>query len=219
MSTLLFERSLPRFAAARVVSTLGSGGASGSGRCGWSSATRRPSLRGMGPRRAHAVGHLWIRPGHLGRPQLPLLRGHRLLPLRAGPRGRRHGPRGRRRCGRRRAGHGHPGGAPARLGCTARGIQPPLPACQAGNIGNCGNRLRPHPAGAANGFCADTGGGWSTSGLVAHSSQLYEVPEGLSDMTPSPWSRSPAPCTPCSAPPSRQVTSWRSSAPGPSVSW
>jgi threonine dehydrogenase-like Zn-dependent dehydrogenase len=31
------------------------------------------------------------------------------------------------------------------------------------------------------GFCADTGGGWSTSGLVAHSSQLYAVPDTLSD--------------------------------------
>jgi threonine dehydrogenase-like Zn-dependent dehydrogenase len=68
------------------------------------------------------------------------------------------------------------------LGCTARGIEPPCPACQAGNVGNCGNlafgHIRP---GLQTGFCADTGGGWSTSGLVAHSSQLYGVPEGLSD--------------------------------------
>ena len=35
--------------------------------------------------------------------------------------------------------------------------------------------------GLQTGFCADTGGGWSTSGLVAHSSQLYAVPDGLSD--------------------------------------
>jgi threonine dehydrogenase-like Zn-dependent dehydrogenase len=31
------------------------------------------------------------------------------------------------------------------------------------------------------GFCADTGGGWSTTGLVAHTSQLFAVPDGLSD--------------------------------------
>jgi threonine dehydrogenase-like Zn-dependent dehydrogenase len=31
------------------------------------------------------------------------------------------------------------------------------------------------------GFCADTGGGWSDAGLVAHGSQLHLVPETLSD--------------------------------------
>jgi threonine dehydrogenase-like Zn-dependent dehydrogenase len=35
--------------------------------------------------------------------------------------------------------------------------------------------------GLQTGYCADTGGGWSTTGLVAHSSQLFAVPEGLSD--------------------------------------
>ena len=68
------------------------------------------------------------------------------------------------------------------LGCAARGIEPMCPACQAGNVGNCGyiafGHIRP---GLQTGFCADTGGGWSTSGLVAHSSQLYAVPDTLSD--------------------------------------
>jgi threonine dehydrogenase-like Zn-dependent dehydrogenase len=68
------------------------------------------------------------------------------------------------------------------LGCAARGIDPPCPACRAGNVGNCGylafGHLRP---GLQTGFCADTGGGWSTAGLVAHSSQLYAVPDELSD--------------------------------------
>jgi threonine dehydrogenase-like Zn-dependent dehydrogenase len=68
------------------------------------------------------------------------------------------------------------------LGCAARGIEPPCPACQAGQVGNCGNlafgHIRP---GLQTGFCADTGGGWSTSGLVAHPSQLYGVPAALSD--------------------------------------
>jgi threonine dehydrogenase-like Zn-dependent dehydrogenase len=31
------------------------------------------------------------------------------------------------------------------------------------------------------GFCADTGGGWSTEGMVAHTSQLFAVPDTLSD--------------------------------------
>ena len=56
------------------------------------------------------------------------------------------------------------------------------PACQAGHVGNCGyvafGHIRP---GLQTGFCADTGGGWSSSGLVAHSSQLYAVPDALSD--------------------------------------
>ena len=68
------------------------------------------------------------------------------------------------------------------LGCAARGIKPMCPACQAGDVGNCGSiafgHIRP---GLQTGFCADTGGGWSTSGLVAHSSQLYAVPDALSD--------------------------------------
>src|SRR6202044_2501995 len=68
------------------------------------------------------------------------------------------------------------------LGCAARGIEPMCPACQAGNVGNCGyvafGHIRP---GLQTGFCADTGGGWSSSGLVAHRSQLYAVPDALSD--------------------------------------
>ena len=51
------------------------------------------------------------------------------------------------------------------LGCAARGIEPPCPACQAGHVGNCGNlafgHIRP---GLQTGFCADTGGGWSSAG-------------------------------------------------------
>ncbi|HXN62290.1 MAG TPA: zinc-binding dehydrogenase, partial [Acidimicrobiales bacterium] len=56
------------------------------------------------------------------------------------------------------------------------------PACQAGQVGSCGQlafgHIRP---GLQTGFCADTGGGWSSAGLVAHSSQLYAVPDALSD--------------------------------------
>jgi threonine dehydrogenase-like Zn-dependent dehydrogenase len=68
------------------------------------------------------------------------------------------------------------------LGCAARGIEPACPACQAGHVGNCGyvafGHIRP---GLQTGFCADTGGGWSTAGLVAHSTQLYAVPDVLTD--------------------------------------
>lgn len=67
------------------------------------------------------------------------------------------------------------------LGCLARGINPPCPACAKGRKGNC-ERLafgHLHP-GLQTGFCSDTGGGWSEE-LVAHESQLYDVPERFSD--------------------------------------
>ncbi|HZD65446.1 MAG TPA: zinc-binding dehydrogenase [Acidimicrobiales bacterium] len=67
------------------------------------------------------------------------------------------------------------------LSCGPRGIEPPCPACAAGHTGRCEQvafgHLRP---GLQTGYCADTGGGWSTS-LVAHQSQLHPVPDGLSD--------------------------------------
>ena len=67
------------------------------------------------------------------------------------------------------------------LGCVTRGIDPPCPSCAAGDLGNCTNiafgDLRP---GLQSGFCCDTGGGWSTA-MVAHRSQLHVVPDDLSD--------------------------------------
>jgi threonine dehydrogenase-like Zn-dependent dehydrogenase len=67
------------------------------------------------------------------------------------------------------------------LGCVTRGISPACPACSAGNISLCERitfgHLRP---GLQSGFCADTGGGWSTT-MVAHESQLHLVPDTLTD--------------------------------------
>jgi threonine dehydrogenase-like Zn-dependent dehydrogenase len=67
------------------------------------------------------------------------------------------------------------------LGCEARGIDPPCPGCAAGRKGSCEQiafgHLRP---GLQTGYCRDTGGGWSTS-LVAHQSQLHGVPDDFSD--------------------------------------
>ena len=67
------------------------------------------------------------------------------------------------------------------LACAARSIDPPCDACARGDNGNCERIsfgcLEP---GLQTGYCADTGGGWS-HGLVAHESQLHPVPEGLSD--------------------------------------
>ena len=183
MSTLLFERSLPRFAAARVVSSFGSGRGAGvgplrlveraapeapaegwvqvdpvlSGICGSDLAT----LDGRSSRYFEDIVSFPFVPGHevvgtlsadvTGADGVALTTGSRVV-------------------------------LQPVLGCAARGIEPPCPACQAGNVGNCGyvafGHIRP---GLQTGFCADTGGGWSTSGLVAHTSQLHAVPEGLSD--------------------------------------
>ena len=68
------------------------------------------------------------------------------------------------------------------LGCIPRGIVPPCAACAEGRVGGCERVAFGHLApGLQIGFCADTGGGWSQAGLVAHASQLHPVPETLSD--------------------------------------
>lgn len=68
------------------------------------------------------------------------------------------------------------------LGCRARRVAPPCPACAEGRTGDCERvafgHLRP---GLQTGYCADTGGGWSAAGLVAHPSQLHPVPDALDD--------------------------------------
>ena len=164
MSTLLFERSLPRFAAARVVSSFGSGRGAGvgplrlierdapalpaanwvhvdpilSGICGSDLAT----LDGRSSRYFEDIVSFPFVPGHevvgtltedaLGAEGGVLASGSRVV-------------------------------LQPVLGCAARGIEPMCPACQAGDVGNCGyiafGHIRP---GLQTGFCADTGGGWST---------------------------------------------------------
>lgn len=67
------------------------------------------------------------------------------------------------------------------LGCAARGIDPPCPACASGAKGRCQRVAYGHLApGLQTGFCADTGGGWSER-FVAHESQLHLVPDDLED--------------------------------------
>ena len=67
------------------------------------------------------------------------------------------------------------------LGCEARSIDPPCSACAAGRRRHCTNLTGGHIApGLQTGYCKDTGGGWSYS-FVAHTSQLHLVPEGLPD--------------------------------------
>jgi len=67
------------------------------------------------------------------------------------------------------------------LGCATRGINPMCASCTAGNLGNCERiafgTIEP---GLQSGFCCDTGGGWSQS-MLAHVSQLHVLPADLSD--------------------------------------
>jgi threonine dehydrogenase-like Zn-dependent dehydrogenase len=68
------------------------------------------------------------------------------------------------------------------LGCAPRHIRPPCPSCAGGHTGLCGNVAFGDVApGLQTGYCSDTGGGWSTAGLVAHHSQVHRVPDTFSD--------------------------------------
>lgn len=67
------------------------------------------------------------------------------------------------------------------LACAARGMSPPCPECAAGRARRCHHLQGGHlAAGLQSGFCADTGGGWSLS-MVVHDSQVRAVPPALAD--------------------------------------
>lgn len=67
------------------------------------------------------------------------------------------------------------------LGCEPRGIHPLCKACAQHDVGRCTNLTNGHlQPGLQTGYCCDTGGGWATA-LMAHESQLYRVPETFSD--------------------------------------
>jgi threonine dehydrogenase-like Zn-dependent dehydrogenase len=67
------------------------------------------------------------------------------------------------------------------LSCHVRGITVVCPSCRKGHYGHCENITRGDiAAGVQTGYCRDTGGGWS-SALVAHETQIYPVPDTLSD--------------------------------------
>jgi threonine dehydrogenase-like Zn-dependent dehydrogenase len=67
------------------------------------------------------------------------------------------------------------------LGCRPRGLEPVCEPCAAGDIGRCTNIAFGHLApGLQTGYCSDTGGGWGGV-IAAHASQLHRVPEALSD--------------------------------------
>lgn len=67
------------------------------------------------------------------------------------------------------------------LPCATRGIEEPCESCQQGEFSLCQNFAEGEVApGLGIGFCRDTGGSWSPY-FVAHQSQLFRVPEDISD--------------------------------------
>jgi len=67
------------------------------------------------------------------------------------------------------------------LGCRVRGIEPPCARCAEGRPGLCENLTEgPIEIGLQTGYCESTGGGWGEA-VVAHPSQLHEVPESMPD--------------------------------------
>lgn len=67
------------------------------------------------------------------------------------------------------------------LACLARGIDPVCAQCAAGQTNRCERTAFGHLSpGLQSGFCTDTGGGWGQV-MVAHTSQLVEVPADLTD--------------------------------------
>jgi threonine dehydrogenase-like Zn-dependent dehydrogenase len=183
MKALVFERSLPRFAASRVVSELGSGRGAKIGPLRLVDADA-PDLPGAGWHRVAPVlsgicgSDLATLDGRSSRyfeplVSFPFVPGHEVVGTVDSPAFSADGT-------------GLDAGSrvviqPV-LGCQARGIVPPCRWCASGHSGDCEHVAFGHLApGIQTGFCSDTGGGWSNAGLVAHESQLYAVPDTLSD--------------------------------------
>jgi threonine dehydrogenase-like Zn-dependent dehydrogenase len=183
VKALVVERNLPRFAASRVASLLGSGRGAGIGplqlldaeapeRPGDDWYPLRPLLSGI------CGSDLATLDGRASRyfddmVSFPFVPGHEVVGV--------LDEGGTDVAGRPLAPGARAVIEPV-LGCATRHIHPLCPRCGSGHTGLCGNlafgALEP---GLQTGFCTDTGGGWSTAPLMAHTSQLHAVPEALSD--------------------------------------
>ena len=170
MKALLFERSLPRYAAARVAGSFAPGLGS---RVGPLSLTEvdEPELPGPGwhrvrPRLAGICGSdLATVDGKSSRyfeplVSFPFVPGHEVV--------------GELDDGSRVV-------LEPVLACPARGVDPRCGPCAQGHTDRCERLGFGHlEPGLQTGYCSDTGGGWSTA-LVAHESQLHPVPAVMSD--------------------------------------
>ncbi|HUZ44757.1 MAG TPA: zinc-binding dehydrogenase [Acidimicrobiales bacterium] len=175
MKALLFERSLPRYAAARAASSVAPGSGARLGPLHLTEveepALPGPDWRRVSPTLAGICGSdLATVEGHSSRyfepvVSFPFVPGHEVVG--------------------ELADGGPDDGArvviePV-LGCAARGIDPSCGACASGHTGNCERVAYGHlKPGLQTGYCSDTGGGWSSS-LVAHHSQIHLVPDSMSD--------------------------------------
>ena len=168
MKALVFERSLPRFAAAKVAGALAPGGGAGPGplklkdvdvpeREGWHRV--RPRLAGI------CGSDLSTIDGASSRYFEPIVS----FPFTPG-----HEVVGDLDDGTRVV-------VEPVLHCAIRGIAPLCASCATGQTNLCEKVAFGHlEPGLQSGFCEDTGGGWSTA-MVAHDLQLHRVPDGMSD--------------------------------------
>jgi threonine dehydrogenase-like Zn-dependent dehydrogenase len=194
VKALQFERSIPRYAAARISGALVPGAGSRFGNLSLAEVDE-PGLPGPGwhrvrPRLAGICGSdLASVDGRSSRyfepiVSFPFVPGHEVVGELDddGDLGSTNGN------GRAGSGQAGTAGGPGRrvvlepvLGCAARGIDPPCPACASGERDRCERlafgQLKP---GLQTGYCADTGGGWSRV-FVAHASQLHRVPDTVDD--------------------------------------
>ena len=170
MKALVFERSIPRLAAARVAGSVAPGSGSRWGALRLVE-TEEPAIPGPDWQRIRPLlagicgSDLSTVDGHASRwfepiVSFPFTPGHEVV--------------GRTDDGERVV-------IEPVLGCAARGIDPPCPACAHRDVGRCTNIAFGHLApGLQTGYCTDTGGGWGGA-LVAHRSQVHAVPDAVSD--------------------------------------
>jgi threonine dehydrogenase-like Zn-dependent dehydrogenase len=170
MKALVFERSVPKYAAAAIAGRLAAGAGARVGPL---------SLKQVDPPALPGAGWVRVRPRLSGicGSDLATIDGHSsryFEPIVSFPFTPGHEVVGELEDGSRVA-------LAATLPCAARGIAPPCRQCADGRSNLCERQAFGHMApGLQTGFCEDTGGGWSTQ-LVAHESQLHRVPDHMSD--------------------------------------